>query len=72
MDAAVKHMRVCCAIIALGLAMPTLASCVGADVDVPPRRGIDADIDASRTQRGDSLYPDSTIPHHRPGFDRYY
>ena len=72
MDAVVKQMRVWCAVIALGLAMPTLAGCAPADVDVPPQRGIDADIDASRTQRGDSLYPDSTTPHHRPGFDRYY
>jgi hypothetical protein len=58
------------AMIAIGFAMQTLAGCV--EYDVAPQRGIEADIDASRTQRGDSLYPDSTTPHRRPGVERYY
>jgi hypothetical protein len=63
-------MRFRFAVIALGFAMQMLAGC--AEYDVVPQRGIEADIDASRTQRGDSLYPDSTTPHHRPGVERYY
>jgi hypothetical protein len=63
-------MKLWYAMIAIGLTMETLAGC--ANPDVPPQRGIQADIDASRTQRGDALYPDSTTPHRRSGVESDY
>lgn len=56
--------------IAVGVALSGLAAC--GDFDLPPQRGIQSDIDASRTQRGDSLYPDSRMPHNPPVSGRYY
>ncbi len=64
-------MRLQLAMLAVGMMGQTVAGCSMGDFDVPPQRGIQADIDASRTQRGDALYPDSTVQQRQRGVDRH-
>ena len=50
-----------------GLALAVLAACAPVGVQRLQQDQIQTDIDTSRTLRGDSLSPASTMPHRLPG-----